>query len=104
MEKEKVIYVKDIITQAKKEYEQCIRNTKTFEEWDYYRFDLWYLFAKRLVNEIIEGWKTGNTVCIRYRKKLIRLPIELNWELVQRCLISHFWDRVYEIENRIRAK
>jgi len=98
---EKVIYLKDIIKQAKKEYESCLKNVKEWKDWDYYRHYLWYLVYKRLSNEI---WKNGGAVCVKYRNKVIRLPANLRWEYKEKILLDNFWYRITQIEEKIRDK
>ncbi len=100
----KVIYLKDIIKQARKEYEHYLRKVKTWKEWDYYRNYLWYLVYKRLSNEISEIWKNNEVAYVKYGKKLIQLPVNLRWDYKERCLIFHFAYLIDQIEHRIRAK
>ncbi len=101
---EKVIYLKDIIKQAKKEYEQYLKNIKTWKEWNYYRNYLWYLVYERLSNEINEIWKNNEVAYVKYRNKLIRLPVNLRWDYKERCLIFHFAYIIDQIEYKIRDK
>ncbi len=101
---ERVIYLKDIIKQARKEYEQYLKSIKTWKDWDYYRNYLWYLVYERLSNEIREQWKQGNTAYVKYGKKLIRLPVNLRWDHMEQCLIFHFAYIIDQVEYKIRDK
>jgi uncharacterized protein YbcI len=99
-----VIYLKNIIKQAKKEYMNYLKNVENEWGWSYYRNYLWYLVYKKLSNEIEEVWKTGNPAYVKYGKKVIRLPINLKSEYKERYLIFHFAWLVDQIEYRIRDK
>jgi len=66
---QKVIYLKDIIKETKKEYISYLKNIKDIKEWSYYRFYLWHLVRQKLGNEIREKWKKGETAYIKYGKK-----------------------------------
>ena len=93
----RVIYFKEILKEAKKEYENSLKNVKNWEDWDYYRFYLWHLVYRKLRNEI-------NSHCIiKYGKKVVGV-YPMRWDYLEHYITRHFWSIVYRVEYNIRDK
>jgi hypothetical protein len=103
MERERVIYLRNIIKQAKKQYIQNLKSCKDWKDWNYYRFYLWNLVFKPLVKDIEDGWKNNQVVYVKYGKILLRLPV-MKFDYLERLLLNKFWDKVINMEYRIRDK
>lgn len=101
---ENVIYLKDILREAKKQYERELKTCKDWQEYYYTKGSLWYIVDKQIWDKLEEKFKNVNEVWLIYGKKRIRINKTCKWEYVHRVIIDKLWDVVYEMDCRIVSK
>jgi len=95
----KVIYLREILREAKKEFINLLKPLKQAEEVDAYRFYFCNLVFKKLKTEIMPY---SNSM-VKYGRREVFINFR-KWDDVEMLLTKQFWSIVYNMELKIREK
>lgn len=97
-----IIYLKDVIKQAKKRFIKDLLDCEDWKEWRY--CDLWLDVWKEFIKRFDYMLKRYEYVYVKYGNTKIKFTAYDKIEIVERIMLDKFWGVIHKMEHRLRDK